>query len=255
MLPIVEIFSSIQGEGARIVPAVFVRSALCNFQCQGFNCKKQLNDGTIICGCDTIKAASTHFKDQWSHYTSHEDLINDIDAIMPRYSRDNILKPDLIWTGGEPIIHWKNDVIQRTLSHYISRDHKTTIESNGSLDVEFNREYQRKIIFSLSIKLANSGESEHKRINLENITRIVEYCPNSYLKFVVSEETWDQDWEEIRRILKSIPIFVNVFLMPMGENRNQIHQNTKFVFQKCIDLGFMYSDRLHIRAFDNQEGV
>lgn len=255
MIPIVEIFYSIQGEGARIVPSVFIRSALCNFKCKGFNCSKTSPLGNIISGCDTIRAVDHEFKDSWKNYTSYEELIEEVENILPHYSRHNILKPDIVWTGGEPLIYWKDDIMQRTLSHYISRDHQITIETNGSLSIDFCREYQKKIMFSISTKLSNSGEPEHKRINIDNITNIIENCPKSYLKFVTSKETWDSDWKEIRSILKSIPVFANVFLMPMGENQEQLQINTSFVFQKCIDLGFMYSDRLHIRAFNDKEGV
>lgn len=255
MVPIVEQFYSIQGEGKRITPAIFVRSALCNFKCEGFGCSLEAPDGINVKGCDSIRAVSSKFKDRWISYVDYEDLVDVIDNTLPNFSRHNMLKPDIVWTGGEPLIHWKDDVMQRTLSHYISRGHKITIETNASIDIEFTRRWQENIMFSMSVKLSNSGEPEHKRVNIDTITKMVENCSDSYLKFVVSKDTWEQDWDEIRQILKSIPLYVDVLLMPMGDTKELVDYNCKFVMEKCCELGFMYSDRLHIRAWNTLEGV
>ncbi len=255
MVPIVETFYSIQGEGKRIVPSVFVRTGLCNFKCEGFGCSLKSPNGDIIKGCDSIRAVSPKFKDSWEYYVNYVDLVDRIDKNMPTFSKENFLKPDIVLTGGEPLLHWKEDVIQRMLSHYISRGHKITIESNASLDIDFDRKYQEEIMFSMSVKLSNSGEPEHKRVNIENITKILENCSESYLKFVVSKDTWKSDWKEIRAILKDIPIFASVYLMPMGETKEEVDKNCNFVMEKCVELGFNYSDRLHIRAWNDKPGV
>ena len=63
MVPIVETFYSIQGEGKRIAPSVFVRTGLCNFKCEGFGCTLKAPDGKTILGCDSIRAVSPKFKD------------------------------------------------------------------------------------------------------------------------------------------------------------------------------------------------
>jgi 7-carboxy-7-deazaguanine synthase len=255
LIPIVEKFYSIQGEGPRISPAVFVRNGLCNFKCEGFGCSLKAPDGTMVKGCDSIRAVSPKFKDNWTNYVDFEDLVNDIDNIMPEFSKHNVLKPDIIWTGGEPLLFWKDEVMQRTLSHYLTRGHRVTVETNGSLDVNFTREFQKQLTFSISVKLQNSGEPAHKRLNIDNVTNLIENSTDSYLKFVVSENTWDDDWDEIKTFLKSLPIFAKVFLMPLGETQKEVQSNTQFILQKCVDLGFWYSDRLHIRAWNDKVGV
>lgn len=255
MVSITEYFYSVQGEGPRLSPAVFIRSAMCNFTCKGFGGELEAPNGEMIYGCDSIRSVSTKFKDKWKQYVTYDDLVSDVDEIIPTYSRHNILKPDIIWTGGEPLIFWKDEVMQRTLSHYMSQGHKITIETNAALDIDFTRKYQEDIMFSMSVKLSNSGEPEHKRINIENITKIVENCPSSYLKFVVSEKTWEQDWKEIQHILKELPVFVQVYLMPMADNKKDLDAGCRFVIEKCAELGFNYSDRAHIRAWDMMEAV
>ena len=43
--------------------------------------------------------------------------------------------------------------------------------------------------------------------------------------------------------------------MPLGETRGQLQANTQFVLEKCVEYGFSYSDRCHIRAWDTKPGV
>ena len=256
MVPVVEIFSSLQGEGERAgVPSIFVRTGLCNFRCEGFGCTIVAPDGETVTGCDSIRAVSPKFKDRWKQFIDYEDFVKEIESYFPQYDKHNIIKPDIVFTGGEPLLFWKDDVYQRTLSYFLSRHHKVTIETNASLDIDFFREYQKKIQFSMSVKLSNSGEPEHKRINIDTITKMLEYGNNSYLKFVVSKDSWDNDFKEIKGILKRIPIFAPVYLMPLGETQTHLEKNAKFVFEKCIELGFCYSDRLHIRCFNDKEAV
>ena len=255
MVYIQEMFYSIQGEGLRTgIPSIFVRTALCNLRCQGFGCKLKAPDGTELTGCDTIRAVSPKFKDNWKTYIEYEDLVNDINNVIPQDLK-NVVKPDIVITGGEPTLYWDDPVFQKTLSYYISRGYKVTIESNGSIPLNLNRKIHNDIIFSLSVKLSNSGEPEHKRINIENIINILEKNENSYLKFVTSKDTWEQDWSEISKILREIPFFANVYFMPMGENKQNLEKNALFVAEKCVELGFNYSDRIHIRLWNDKEGV
>lgn len=252
-LPIVEIFgNTLQGEGPRLRPAIFVRTGLCNFTCAGFGCTREAPDSSIVQGCDTIHAVSKKFKSKWKEYTNYMDLVEDINYyIFPNPD----IRQDIIITGGEPTLHWNNLIFQQMLEYFISRGHHVTIESNGSRDIEFTREYQHKIMFSLSVKLSNSGEPEKKRINIPAIQNITQNTQGSYLKFVVSREGWEQQHREINNILRSLPTWVDVYLMPMGETRSKQMEQIPFVFEKAAELGFSISPRLHILAFDDMDGV
>ena len=161
-------------------------------------------------------------------------------------------KPDIIVTGGEPTMHWKNEEFQNFLIYYISRGHKITIETNGSLDIEFTKAYQREIVFSMSVKLAVSGEPEHKRININNLTNILENAPESYFKFVVNGETAESTGNEITAILKEIPWFASVYLMPLGETSEVMKKNALATAELAIKKGWKYSDRLHIRLWEDE---
>jgi hypothetical protein len=43
--------------------------------------------------------------------------------------------------------------------------------------------------------------------------------------------------------------------MPVGADRGQLWQNDKAVFAFCLQHGYRYCDRLHIRVFDDTHGV
>lgn len=252
-LPIVEIFgNTLQGEGPRLRPAIFIRTGLCNFVCPGFGCTRTSPSGETLVGCDSIHAVSKAFKDQWTNYTDFNDIV---ERVKPLLHPNPDIKQDIIITGGEPTLHWNNKTFQDLIEYFISRGHHVTIESNGSRNIEFTREYQRKIMFSLSVKLSVSGEPEKKRINIPALREIFDNSTGSYLKFVVAKEGWEDTEKEIFDILTKLPTWVDVFLMPLGETRVKQMQETQFVFEKCAELGFSFSPRIHILAFDDKDGV
>ena len=146
--------------------------------------------------------------------------------MQSNYHPENYTKPDIVITGGEPTIYWKDEEFQKLLAYFITRDYKVTIETNSSIDIDFIKSYQRKIIFSMSVKLSVSGEPEHKRINIDNISNIIENAKDSYFKFVISKETYEQDMKEIKNILKEVAAYTDVYLMPLGENSEQIKRNS-----------------------------
>jgi organic radical activating enzyme len=41
----------------------------------------------------------------------------------------------------------------------------------------------------------------------------------------------------------------------MGDTKSKLEENSKFIVEKCIEKGFLYSDRVHIRIWDNEQGV
>lgn len=249
MIPIMECFSSIQGEGRRAGNvSVFLRLGGCNFNCSGFGVEYKTPDGETKYGCDSWYSVDKAFKHTW-------DLLDYKDAIALINSRlvpNHYKKADIVITGGEPTIHWKDKDFQKILRYYSSRGHHITIETNASIDIDITEQYQRDIAFSMSVKLAVSGEKEHKRINIDNISNIASKTKESYLKFVVKDQS---DIDEILELIQNIPDLVDIYLMPLGETRAALDKTRDFVMTSAHTHGFMYSDRLHIIAWDNKHGV
>ena len=158
-------------------------------------------------------------------------------------------------TGGEPLLHFNNPVLIESLEHFYRLGHTLTVETNAALPIAFDKTVLSKARFSMSVKLSNSGESRDKRINYSTIRAIVDNTEQSYFKFVVSKDTWEQDKEEIFEILDNTGRSIPVYLMPLGGDFKSLQNNTQFVVEKCIEQGFFYTDRIHIRAWNTKEGV
>lgn len=253
-LYLAECFYSFQGEGKRAgMPSVFIRFTGCNMQCQGFGVK--YNDpktGEVKYGCDSYYAVDKNFKNQWTKIDCFEKLKNSIENVMPKINQNNLSKPDIVITGGEPLLHWKNKMFQNLLAYYINRGHMITIETNATIDIKFKHNYQKEIMFSMSPKLDISGEKEKIRINPICINSILENAKKSYLKFVVNGK---KAIDEIHLLLKEIPIYADqVCLMPLG-NAATLEKNALLVSSLALENGFMYSDRLHIRLHGDKQGI
>jgi len=250
MLEINEIFGpTIQGEGKKVgTPSIFVRFGKCNMQCAGFEVEYETPSGIKKCSCDSFYASDIAFRDEWKKYKTSQDLINELDKIMPNY------KVDIVITGGEPLLYWNDIEFQNFIKYYVDNDYKITIETNGSLDIELTQYWQKAIMFSMSVKLSNSGEPISKRINTKTLTNIINNTTDSYLKFVIEKEFLELASKEIDNILDKIPN-CEVYLMPLGDTSLLIDNNSLSVIELALEKGFKYSDRLHIRVWNNKRGV
>ena len=250
MLQINEIFGpTIQGEGKRIGnPSVFIRFGKCNMSCDGFGVEYETPSGLKKCSCDSFHAVDMAFKDQWQSCDDYIQIVNEVEKILPSKSCDIVI------TGGEPLLYWKDEEFQKLLKYYIDENYHVTIETNGSLDIELLHDWQKKILFSMSVKLSNSGEPVKKRVNTKALTHIIEFVDEAYLKFVIDNDFLPKAKEEIDNILKDIPS-TEVYLMPLGDTAEDIDKNSEAVIQMAVENGFKYSDRLHIRVWNNKRGV
>ncbi len=250
MLEINEIFGpTIQGEGKRIGnPSVFVRFGKCNMQCAGFEVEYETPSGIKKCSCDSFYASDIAFRDDWKKYQSAELLIKEINTFLPNY------KVDIVITGGEPLLYWDDVEFQKFIKYYIDKNHHITIETNASIDIELNETWHKDILFSMSVKLSNSGESLKKRINIKTLNNILDVSKQSYLKFVVDKEFLPKASWEIDDILAQINK-CEVYLMPLGDTSEIIDNNSLSVIEFALQKGFKYSDRLHIRVWNNKRGV
>ena len=254
MLEVNEIFGpTIQGEGKLVGNlSIFIRFGKCNFKCVGFNVEYETPSGVKKCACDSYYAVDMEFKNSWKSYENYLDIVNEVDKLLENCNYKN--RVDIVITGGEPLLYWNNQEFQNLIKHYINKNHKLTIETNASLNIDFQEDYQKKIIFSMSVKLSNSLEPLKKRVNKSTLTKILENTKESYLKFVIGNDFLENAIVEIEDILKNIPQ-CEVYLMPLGDSSEAIDINSEKVVNLAIKYGFKYSDRLHIRIWNNKRGV
>ncbi len=248
-LYLVESFFSIQGEGKYAgVPSIFFRFGGCNLNCIGFGVKqKSPLDKTTLLGCDSIRATYTkHYKHLWKEINGEKELLSIVDSYL-----QDCKKPDIVITGGEPLLWYKNKIFLSFLNTLQQRDFRITIETNATVLIDFKKyPLYQKVTFAMSVKLKNSGEAKEKRINKKAIKAFDTYAKDSFFKFVLSKNSLCE--EEIEEITNNTTL--PIYCMPMGATAKELSKNDKAVALFCIKKCYNYVDRMHIRLWDNEEG-
>jgi 6-pyruvoyltetrahydropterin 2'-reductase len=268
MVAVTEIFPAMQCEGCGGEhstygwPTVFFRLGTgCTLTCKGFGVPVikdgvhlKDKDGELMYGCDSFDSVYSEFKGRSKQYTA-EELIAEYYKNIPKVSVKNQLKPTITISGGEPCLFLRDEELQRFITFFTSRDVKVMIETNGTVKVDFELGTMRKVMFSISPKLASAGDPQSKRIKLDVLEDLIQKARTSYLKFVVSEDNWEEEYAEIKMILDGIPSYVpNILLMGQGgKNDEKFKKNEKFAYLKAMELGFMFSPRTHISLFSDEK--
>lgn len=261
MLPVVELFTSIQGEGKYIgVPSHFLRVSGCNLRCV-------FKDSI----CDT---ACTSFNPEKPIYKDFDELINSFDKLCT--SHPNV--HHLVITGGEPLLY--RDDLEKFLEAIAVKNMVITIETNGT-----QKPISGVNLYSVSPKLKSSvgtpgvvnnvnvtkdmcERQEKYRINIENLVNIITQSQDYQLKFVYSGEGCI---EEIDSIITRVKEYTNklsyfnrmklttlnnhIMLMPEGINNEQLAMRREEIANKCIDKGWVMTDREHIIIWGDKRYV
>lgn len=240
-----EIFHTIQGEGVSAgVPAVFVRSSLCNLHC-------------VWCDTDhTWNFEGTpwkHEKDALPGYAKHRK-----EDVMMECSPDEIAARVLdfpcaraVLTGGEPLLQEADFLALIGAIRGRRPDYLFEVETNGSR-IPSPAFHDAVDQFNVSPKLANSGMDARLRLNPDALAFFAA-SPKAWFKFVVAEP---DDLIEIRalRDAHGIPLS-RILLMPEGRNADELDRSARWLADLCRDEGFRFCDRLHIRLWGDKRGV
>ena len=247
VLPVLEVYRCVQSEGSRFGrPTIAVRTTGCTHRCY-------FGDGGW---CD-------------SWYTSiHPEkgtfCFNDIIAI---YDKNPHIK-EMMLTGGSPTMQPK---LINELTHFANeRGIIITIETEGSHFVE--TDYRIDLI-SLSPKFSNSvpqvgittpggkvvderfvKQHNKHRLKYDTIRKMLDYHKDYHYKPV-----WDGTQEcldefEAFRVKMDIPKN-KTYVMPAGDERQQLIKMYPLVFDLCAEHGYNMTGRDHIIAFDTQRAV
>ena len=233
----------------------------------------------ITIGCDSIYSWDNRFKHMWETLTI-DQLAARIVALLPngKWLHPRTNQPYILsLTGGEPTLRHKQ--IEALLEHPLLKDLQVLlIETNGSVPLHkklitalhywTGKSFNNTLIWSNSPKLSASGEPWDKAIKPEVYEQ--QWLPmmgtissriTQYFKFVCGDS--DDHFAEVDRfitevrddIVKSIPVWENIYIMPMSCVTDQQDNIAAKVAQRCIDNGYIYCHRVHLDVFDNSVGT
>ena len=252
MIYLVEHFFSIQGEGRYVgVPSLFLRFGGCNMRCEGFGCSQETPNGTTVIGCDTVYAVNReHFAANWIEIREAQQLI----GILDLYELPSNV--DIVLTGGEPLMYADDSLFITFLEAMVARGQRVTFETNGSMMVDFEKfPVYKACVFALSIKLENSGEAYNKRIKANTIFSLATNSKEAFFKFSIDADSINIGLDEqIEEIISHSPN-TQVYCMPVGGSKAEVEKNAEPLIEYCKVKGYTYSDRLHIRIWDEVSGV
>lgn len=176
-IPIVEIFNSIEGEGARTgLLCTFIRTAGCNLRCSFCDTTYSYEGGTPM---------------------ELREILSEVDRLECK---------TITITGGEPLLH--SEVCDCLIPWLLDRGYDINVETNGSLDItKVVRHRYDKLIFTIDWKSPSSGMNA--QMHAANLTNATE---KDVVKFVVGS---NEDLNEMLRVLQTYSIKANIYVSPV----------------------------------------
>jgi 7-carboxy-7-deazaguanine synthase len=218
-----EKFVSIQGEGPLSGrSATFIRTAYCNLHCTW---------------CDAWYT--------WDHSrvnvkeTSKQEETTEV----AKWIRNQV--PNLvIFTGGEPLLQ-EDALFEVFLGRRSGQMFQ--FETNGTIKPHTALSMCQDVWWVVSPKLKNNGADNFKRRIKPRVLEWFNERPHTAFKFVIESP---QDIDEVACLELD-----NVILMPEGTTSEELDEKMPWIIEACIEQGWTYSDRLHIRAFGDKRGT
>ncbi len=223
---VVELFHSIQGEGALVgTPSIFIRLAGCALRCSW---------------CDTAYA--------WSETSGTTYAITQLLHEVDRYESRHV-----VVTGGEPLVDM--DMQPRPMLHDLvhglrEQGKHITIETAGlayvaALECD---------LMSISPKLQVFRSSDHQTVaeSTRSLRQLVD-AYNYQLKFVMEQPS---DIGAVQHILQALG-HINtekVMLMPQARTRQELMKKLAWVTALCMEHGFSLGLRLQLLLWDGERG-
>lgn len=247
---ILEINAVIQGEGRSTgTPMILIRLGGCNLNC--------MFKGSI---CDSEESS-------WD-FTKNEPKKFSFNDIKAKFEENPNIHHVMI-TGGQPTLN--EDLFDFLLSSCRLLGKKVEIEDNGTT-FPHNVDVSLINLVSLSPKLKNSipvegtfVEKLNRKVTKKDVQRHASRYRNIeslkhwiqssdyQLKFVISDE--DQIKEAFELAIAVGASSDRIYFMPEGATQAQLSSRRKWLYERCIELGVKYTDRLHIIVYDDLKGV
>ncbi len=238
-LPVSEIFTSIQGEGAFIgFPRVFMRFAICNLRCSW---------------CDTRYTWDPEVMKR--EVDAHKIYFLTPDEIAHGSLSEIEHTGGVVFTGGEPLLHEDKLLSLMTIINQISLFPVTfEVETNGTIIPKSDW----ASMFNVSPKLSNNNaDNRQARVVPEAIERLVQFATyrgNAVFKFVITKKE-DIEEAEIDYIKPFAIPKRSVILMPEGVTSDKLMETGKWLVNYALEKGYRYTPRLQVLTFGNRRGT
>lgn len=182
----VEVFSSIQGEGPRLGDRqIFVRLGGCNLHCDY---------------CDEPDTIPIPSGEVWS-----------ADKVKKEILRLNAERPHaaVSWTGGEPLLHVK--FLEPMMAWAKTKGLKNYLETNATLPAELAKLAPLCDWISLDLKLPSATGRETWSPHLECLRIAPE---KTFAKVVLTSKTTDAEWRQVIRLMQEVSTNIPLILQP-----------------------------------------
>lgn len=233
-----EVFFSLQGEGPEVGrPSIFIRTSGCNLYCYWCDTPYTWNwEGVKFAHQDPIRYCKS---DEQIQYTT-QTLIE----AVSQYPCKNV-----IFTGGEPLVQMRQiyqvaEALSRHGTYQFDFETNGTVIPTSELDALAS-------MYVCSPKLSNSKVPRSLRLKQKALTWFVR-SPKSYFKFVVNAAV---DMQEVVDIADQYDIDANrIYIMCQAYNVKELEHLQTTIAQLCLEYGFRYSDRLHLKLYGGGKG-
>ncbi len=286
-----EIFgNTFQGEGQYTgVKTIWYRAWGCNFNCSGFGQKDPTDPTTwelpfeqidatkynsmeelpvFHTGCDSSYSWAQKFQ-HLAHKETAEEIANKILDLQPGRTwahPKSGQETHMAFTGGEPMM--SQSAIVAIMGEWDKMDQVpsyVTIETNGTQAVRdsFKEIFSRliaegkvkELFWSVSPKLYLSGEDWEQAVQPDILADYASICDAGQLKYVCdgSERGWNEV-EEATELYRQSNINWDVWIMPVGADREMQEQHQAIIAEEAVDRGYNVAARVHTWIFGNVIG-
>lgn len=247
IIPVNELYVALQGEGTRAgLPTIVIRTTGCRLRCW-------FGEGGF---CDS-------WNNSW-HPEKGKYKFNDIIKLYD--SNPHIT--EMMLTGGGPTMHPKlvNELthfanergifitMETECSEFISTDYPINLLS---ISPKFSNSIPKLGILSPIGKVVDQkliDQHNKYRINKEVVMRMIQFHSDYQYKPVLGSDLGILDEIEKFRIELGIPKN-KTWLMPAGDNRETLIKMYPMIMQVAIDMGYNFTGRPHIIAYDQKRCV
>ena len=183
---VLEVFSSIQGEGPRLGDRqIFVRFGGCNLHCDY---------------CDEPESIPIPSGDVWT-----ADKVKDAILALSKERRHEAVS----WTGGEPLLHPK--FLETMLPWARAQGLKNYLETNGTRLAEMRALAGLVDTVAMDIKLPSATGRETWSEHLEFLRIAPE---KTFAKVVLTEKTTQAEFRQVIRLMQEVSTNIPLVLQP-----------------------------------------